>query len=237
MNAQAASGAAQLHTGLTQLNAGASSLSSGASALSAGASTLADGASQVSAGAGTVQDGTQTMKDTILNAEKEAAGEVAEEEAPQSNVVEAKLNEAISKDDYDLTFTECFWDETDEEGKWVYASGDSITRSMLLDPGTQVFVVRASITSKATSTIQPSLNYRGAATINGKYEYDVRATSTNGVFDIAPFETQEVLIYVEVPQAMKEQFEDIDIKWGFTVDDTYPQKLDDVYEVYDLYFK
>ena len=170
-------------------------------------------------------------------AEPEAANEVAEEEAPQSNVVEAKLNETISTDEYDLTFTESYWDAADEEGSWVYMQGDNITRSMSMDPGTQVFVVRASVTSKAASAIQPAFNCRGEAHINGKYEYNVRATNVNGVYDVEPFETAEVLIYIEVPQAMKDQFEDIDIKWGFTVDDTYPQSLDDLYEVYDLYFK
>ena len=103
--AQAASGAAQLHTGLTQLNAGASSLSSGASALSAGASTLADGASQVSAGAGAVQDGTQTMKDTILNAEKEAAGKLlpyVENELADALRIYEETRDSVRNCGYDL---------------------------------------------------------------------------------------------------------------------------------------
>ena len=71
--AKAADGAAQLHAGLTQLSAGASSLSDGASTLSDGASALADGAAQVSTGADALNNGMQTMKDTLMDAEKEAA--------------------------------------------------------------------------------------------------------------------------------------------------------------------
>lgn len=78
---QAADGAAQLHIGLTQLNAGASELSEGAAALSQGASDLSSGANTLhigvialKAGATTLQSaGTQKLKDTLMDAEKEAA--------------------------------------------------------------------------------------------------------------------------------------------------------------------
>jgi len=78
---QAAGGAAQLHAGLTQLNAGASELSDGAQTLaqgaadlSSGANTLHLGAIALNVGAATLQStGTQKLKDTLMDAEKEAA--------------------------------------------------------------------------------------------------------------------------------------------------------------------
>lgn len=78
---QAAGGASQLHAGLTQLNAGASELSDGAQTLaqgaadlSSGANTLHLGAIALNVGAATLQStGTQKLKDTLMDAEKEAA--------------------------------------------------------------------------------------------------------------------------------------------------------------------
>ena len=79
--AQAAAGASQLHTGLTQLNAGAATLSTGAAALSTGAASLSEGADSLYNGtvelkdgaAALHTDGTQKFKDTLIDAEKEAA--------------------------------------------------------------------------------------------------------------------------------------------------------------------
>ena len=79
--AQAAAGASQLHTGLTQLNAGAATLSTGAAALSTGAASLSEGADSLYDGtvelkdgaAALHADGTQKFKDTLIDAEKEAA--------------------------------------------------------------------------------------------------------------------------------------------------------------------
>ena len=155
----------------------------------------------------------------------------------ETKTVEAHLNEAISTEEYDLEFVDAHWEAADGEGKWLYFDGGSIKRSMSLAPDAQVFVVRATITNKAATAIQPSWLCKGTALVNNKYEYDVRALSESGTSDITPLETADVLVYVELPQAMKDQFEDISIKWGFTVDDTYPQSLDELYEVYDLYFK
>ena len=78
---QAAAGASQLHTGLTQLNAGAATLSTGAAALSTGAASLSEGADSLYDGtvelkdgaAALHTDGTQKFKDTLTDAEKEAA--------------------------------------------------------------------------------------------------------------------------------------------------------------------
>ena len=78
---QAAAGASQLHTGLTQLNAGAATLSTGAAALSTGAASLSEGADSLYDGtvefkdgaAALHTDGTQKFKDTLIDAEKEAA--------------------------------------------------------------------------------------------------------------------------------------------------------------------
>lgn len=78
---QAAAGASQLHTGLTQLNAGAATLSTGAAALSTGAASLSEGADslydgtvELKEGAAALHtDGTQKFKDTLIDAEKEAA--------------------------------------------------------------------------------------------------------------------------------------------------------------------
>ena len=78
---QAATGASQLPTGLTQLNAGAATLSTGAAALSTGAASLSEGADSLYDGtvefkdgaAALHTDGTQKFKDTLIDAEKEAA--------------------------------------------------------------------------------------------------------------------------------------------------------------------
>lgn len=136
-----------------------------------------------------------------------------------------------------MEFKESYWDTADAEGSWIYSQGNHVTRSMKLAANAQVFVVRASVTNKATSAIMPSWSCKGTAIANDKYEYEVKATSESGSSEIAPLETADVLLYVELPQAMKDQFKSINITWGFTVDDTYPQTMDDLYEVYDLYFK
>ncbi|MBQ8160393.1 MAG: hypothetical protein IJ083_06530 [Clostridia bacterium] len=81
---QAADGATQLHRGLQQLVAGAttlkdgvSTLSSGAAELDDGAQALCDGAVQLKDGAETLrQDGTQQLKDTLLQAQKDIAGQL-----------------------------------------------------------------------------------------------------------------------------------------------------------------
>ena len=78
---QAAAGAVQLHTGLTQLNAGAATLSTGAATLATGAASLSEGADSLYDGtvelkdgaAALHTDGTQKFKDTLIDAEKEAA--------------------------------------------------------------------------------------------------------------------------------------------------------------------
>ena len=103
--AEASSGAAQLHTGLTQLNTGAGSLSEGASALSTGAIDLADGASSVSAGATALKDGVQTMKQTIMDAEKEAAEKLlpyVENELADALRIYEQTRDGVRNGGYDL---------------------------------------------------------------------------------------------------------------------------------------
>ena len=78
---QAAQGAAALHTGLTQVSTGAAALSEGAETLAQGASELSAGAGKLyigaialNAGAATLQSsGTQKLRDTLMDAEKDAA--------------------------------------------------------------------------------------------------------------------------------------------------------------------
>lgn len=184
------------------------------------------------------QEQEEREADSVSGAEDEGDGEETEEveEEPASEAVEAHLNEAISTEEYDIEFVDAHWEEADSEGKWVYYKGDHITRSMSVAADSHIFVVRATITNKAAAAIQPSFYCRGEALVNNKYEYDVMALSESGTSDISPLETADVLLYVEIPPAMKDQFEDIDIKWGFSIDE-YPQSLEEVYEVYDLYFK
>ena len=82
--AQAADGAAALNAGMEQLSTGAASLAEGAGTLAAGAASLAegsaalaDGAAQLKDGAALLQsEGTAKLQDTLLNAEKSAAGKL-----------------------------------------------------------------------------------------------------------------------------------------------------------------
>lgn len=82
--AQAADGAAALNAGMDQLSAGAASLAEGAAQLNDGAASLAegsaalaDGAAQLKDGAALLQsEGTAKLQETLLNAEKSAAGKL-----------------------------------------------------------------------------------------------------------------------------------------------------------------
>ena len=204
---------------------------------SSGGNTSTSSAAEESQSSAQASSSEEQSANAISSSKSEASDQAAAESEESSKAVKAKLNKAIETDEYDIVFTESYWDAADSDGSWVYSQGDHVTRSMKLAANAQVFVVRASITNKATSAIRPALNCRGTALANDKYEYEVKATSESGTSDIAPLETANVLLYVELPQAMKDQFKNIDVQWGFTVDDTYPQTLDDLYEVYDLYFK
>ena len=103
--AKAAAGAAKLHTGLTQLNTGAAGVSGGAASLSTGAATLAEGAAKVSVGAGTLQYGIQMLKNTLTNAEKEAAKKLLpylENEASDALGIYEEIRTKAGNGGYDL---------------------------------------------------------------------------------------------------------------------------------------
>ena len=102
----------------------------------------------------------------------------------------------------------------------------------------QIFIVRAKITNKYTSAIKPTSYFEGLAVANDKYEYEVDVKEAeSGGYEIAPLETREVYIYVALPEAMKDQFENIKIDWGFDPKAEHLPLEDGAYEVFELYFE
>jgi len=110
---QAAAGASALHEGLIQVSAGAADLSAGAETLaqgttdlSSGAASLYVGAIALRAGAAALQStGTQKLRDTLLDAEKQAAEKLlpyVQDQLPRALRVYEETRDSAANAGYDL---------------------------------------------------------------------------------------------------------------------------------------
>ena len=176
-------------------------------------------------------------QETESEPEEEVEPEPEPEETPAVTTVE--LGQTYSNDDYDITFEEAYWDAANEEGSWKYYDGGSISYSLGgFDPNGPIFIIRTEITNKYTSAISPSWLFEGKAIVNGKYEYEVKVEESEASWtEIAPLETKEIYIYVAIPEAMKNQFENIKIDWGFDPKAESRPLKEGAYEVFELYFE
>ena len=167
----------------------------------------------------------------------DSVGDNTASNTPGQKVVELALNEPVSTDDYDLVFTEAYWESPNEKGNWVYYEENGFTISTKVDEGSVLYLLRGTFTNKGTKACKLGVVSTGKAIFNNKYEYDTKTQLVSNKYEVEALQTKDFYVYVMVPQTMKDQYENAEIKWGLDTSSEYASKLEKLPVIYDMLFK